>query len=348
MIISFDNLRISNEILKGLYAYGLEKPSTLQFDLIRLFLEESKISNVVIEKPFYMIEKYESIIISSLQKRGRSLIIAEDKREIEKIYSLFQYINKYLKRPISKYVFQEKYDINIITLYQFNKFKNKVCYNFYVDNIYFLSTNTDTKNIITQFFTTLTNIFIFDYRLDNYQGFTKYYNNKMNIFEPKQLQNYYMTINSRNDKYNGKCIDTFYKNNSIEQAIIYLEDLTMINKLYECLSQKDYPVCCFYEGMTIQQQNVHIESFISGNSRLCICTDKSNLEFMKLLANENMNFERITHIIHLDTPKIEYYLLRIPFHIETKHIFIMDLSDVDSFEHKQILEDYFDIQMKNI
>ncbi len=355
-MLSFDNLPISNDILKSLYVYGLTKPSSLHFDLIRIFLSNS---NVLIEKPYYLIEKYESIAIASLQSKGNSLIVLEDRRSVDNLYELYQHLNKLIKRTVSKNINKSFADINIITIDTFNKnFSKFIDPENLFDSVYLYTTNQNIIKYIefcNQLYTNnkckLTFFYVFDYSLENnellkYKYFDKYYNNKMNQFEPKQLRNYYVVADSYFEIMNGNCIDSIYENNSIEQSVIYLENSTNVMSLYRQLIKKDFPVCYYHEDMTMIQLEKSIESFMSGNSRICICSDKSNLDFIKTLTNYKMNFERISHVIHLDLPKIEYYLLRIPYTIETKHIFVMNLNNENSFEHKQVLEDYFNIKMK--
>ncbi len=354
MILSFDNLPISNDILKGIYFYGLEKPSSLQFDLIDIFLNNT---NTLIEKSFYSTEKYESVGIAALQLKGTTMIVVENKKLLNELYEMMQKVNMFLNKEITKNI-NKISDINLITIDTFNlnyyrlnpsRFKTTTGLPIIFDNVFFLTTNKNTESYCSTFFKdNLTNFFIFTNDMNDtnkYTVFDKYYNNKMNKFEPSQLRHYYIILNSLRDKFNGNCIDNIYETTSIEQSIIYLENSDDVISLNKLLTYKDYPVCCFHENMTIEEQMNEIDLFVSGDRRICICSDKSNLDFIKTLNLVKMNYERITHIIHLDLPKIENYLLRIPFHIETKHIFILDLENTDSFEHKDVLENYFNIKM---
>ncbi len=354
MILSFDNLPISNDILKGIYLYGLEKPSSLQYDLINIFLNNT---NTLIEKSYYSTEKYESVGISALQLKGTTLIVVENKKILNDLYEMMNQVNYFLNRNISKN-FNEISDINLITIDAFNlnyyrlnpsRLKTTTGAPIIFNNVFFLTTNKKTESYCSTFFKeNLSNFFVFTNDMNDinkYSVFDRYYNNKINKFNPSQLRHYYIVLNSLRDKFNGNCIDDIYETTSIEQSIIYLENSDDVISLNKLLTYKDYPVCCFHEYMTFEEQMNQIELFFSGNRRICICSDNSNLNFIKELNNVKMNYERITHIIHLDTPKIENYLLRIPFNVETKHIFIMDLESPDSFEHKEVLENYFNIKM---
>lgn len=344
MILSFDNLPLNNDLLRGIYEYGLMKPSSLQFDLIQSFLNKE---DIVIEKSFYLLEKYESVVIATLQLNmleEPSLIVVDNKKIIKQFYSIFQSINLSTKHPLLKSLnnlnninnlssISSSSPIYIITREQFvDEFididKEKL--SDFVNHIFFMSTDTNIENYCqthknnenNQNINTSISIHIFDDEINKYDGYEKYYNNQINTFEPKKLKHYHITFDNINDKLNGNIIDTIYQNNSIEQSIIYLENSEEANYLTSILQQKDYPVSCFHENMTLEEQFQTVDLFSLGEIRMCICTDKSNLEFIKLLNETKMNFERITHVIHLDIPKTEKYLLRIPFHIETKHIFI--------------------------
>ena len=333
MILSFDNLHLNNDLLRGIYKYGLLNPSSLQFDLIESFLNKE---DIVIEKSSRLVEKYESVIIATLQLEEPSLIVVDNKKVLKQFHSIFCLINKFTKRPL-KNLNNSLTNINnpiyIITREDFVDefiYIHKEYLSDIVNNIFFMSTDKNIENYCqthknnenNQNINTSISIHIFDDEINKYDGYEKYYNNQINTFEPKKLKHYHITFDNINNKLNGNIIDTIYENNSIEQSIIYLENSEEANYLNSILQQKDYPVSCFHENMTLEEQFQTVDLFSLGEIRMCICTDKSNLEFIKLLNETKMNFERITHVIHLDIPKTEKYLLRIPFHIETKHIFI--------------------------
>jgi hypothetical protein len=313
MILSFDNLPLNNDLLRGIYDYGIINPSSLHFDLIQSFLNKK---NIVIEKSFYSLETYESVIIASLQLQGSSLIVVENIKMLEYFSSIFNLINKFTKRSLlKKYNKTKKNDnpIYIITLSQF--FNHDID----IEHIFFMSINSIVKKYCD---TCEKNLIIFDDNINKYDNYEKYYNNGLNQFELSKLNTNYITFNSNEDKLNGKCIDSIYQNISIEQSVIYLENLNDAEYLCNVLKQKDYPVSCFHENITIEEQFQVVNSFFYGDIRMCICTDKSNLDFIKLLNEMKMNYERITHIIHLYSPKPEKYLLRLPYHMNTTHIFI--------------------------
>lgn len=332
MILSFDNLHLNNDLLRGIYKYGLLNPSSLQFDLIESFLNKE---DIVIEKSSRLVEKYESVIIATLQLEEPSLIVVDNKKVLNQFHSIFRLINKFTKRPL-KNLNNSLTNINnpiyIITREDFvDEFIDihKEHLSDIVNNIFFMSTDENIENYCQEHKNNVKNenneningrinICIFDDEVNKYDGYEKYYMKQMNIFDPNKLKRSYITFDNINDKLNGTIIDTIYQNNSIEQSIIYLENSEEATYLTAILQQKDYPVSCFHEYMTLQEQFQTVDLFSLGQIRMCICTDKSNLEFIKLLNETNMNFERITHVIHLDTPTTE--LLRLPFHMETKHI----------------------------
>jgi hypothetical protein len=345
--------------------YGLHKPSSLQFDLIKLFL--NKIDTVV-EKSHYLVEKYESVIISALQLEGSSLIIMRDKKKVETVYKTAKMMNKFLQRKITANnilcgYYDNVIDINIISLDYFNKHYDTISRRFIdeelsFDNIFCLDMNENTKEYCcklsnhkllisqknyTQHFTN-TYLFVNNINHIKYKYYEKYNNNKMNKFEPNDLRRSCVYVKSYLDILNTNCIDTFYEYNSVEQAVFFINDVNQLLKIYDSLANKLYPVTMFHENMTMSEQFYSVDSFQKGESRICICTDKASLDFLKLLSQVSIDYQRISHVIHLDIPKIENYLLRIPFHIETKHIFILYLGDVYSFEEMEMLEDYFQLR----
>ncbi len=354
MIISFDNLPLNNDLLRGIYSYGLHNPSELQFDLIKSFLNQI---DTVIEKSHYLTEKYESVIISALQLEGCSLIIVENKRTMNQLFEITKKLNEFINRKITKNTIGYK-DINIVTLDYFNKFYysnriNNISFDTEIlfNHIFCIDMNENTKEYcynmsylkLNQPTSPYINTFIFDDNINctEYKNYEKYYNNRMNKFDPKDLRSYSININSYDDILNTNCIDDIYQCYSIQQSIFYINNINDLLTVYNSLVYKQYPVAMFHENMTMEEQFNTINSFHSGESRICICTDNANIEFLKMLSQVSMNYERISHVMHLDIPKIEKYLLRIPFHIETKHIFVMNMENNNSFEDKQLLEDYF-------
>lgn len=97
-------------------------------------------------------------------------------------------------------------------------------------------------------------------------------------------------------------IDHFYENNSIEQSLIVLYNEPLKNgyHLFNSLYEKDYPIGYFFDNMTDTEKNKTIESYLSGNTRLCLCTETTENELLTLLNHNSMDFDRITHRIVLN------------------------------------------------
>jgi superfamily II DNA/RNA helicase len=106
-----------------------------------------------------------------------------------------------------------------------------------------------------------------------------------------------------------KSIDYIYENNSIEQSIIFLDKEEDVKSLFHLLYEKDYPINYYYENMSLREKTQVIEYFLSGNSRVIICSENTEDELFKMLININMDINRISHILRMNnSPKNLYDL----------------------------------------
>lgn len=115
------------------------------------------------------------------------------------------------------------------------------------------------------------------------------------------ISQYYVALEDDNIKY---CtLKDLYGEISLSQCIIYCNSVKKVADLHEAMTVDGYPVCCIHSGMEKQQRDESYKDFTNGKFRVLISSD---------LTARGIDVQQVSTVINFDIPKnIHVYLHRI-------------------------------------
>jgi translation initiation factor 4A len=117
------------------------------------------------------------------------------------------------------------------------------------------------------------------------------------------IKQFYIAVGE--DKYKLLILKDLYKTLKLGQTIIYVNTIRRIEKLSQLLEEDNFPVVYIHGNMEQAERNIIMKQFRSGSSRILITTD--------LLAR-GIDIQQISLVINYDLPSIrkkENYIHRI-------------------------------------
>ena len=328
---SFDDMDIDLQILRGVFAYGFEKPSGIQQLAIKPIIE----GHDVIAQAQSGTGKTAAFLISSLSKIDKRLfepqvIIMAPTRELAtQIYENATALNIYTKYNISlliggtennnegKTVFKEDTQIVIGT-------PGKI---FFMLSRYILKSNNikvlvldeademlsigfkDQLYDIFQFIPTNTQICIFSATMNNeaIEMTTKFMNNPIKILVKNEeltldgIEQYYVNLEEENFKF--ETLIDLYRYLNIHQTIIYVNSKKKAQYIHNRLSANNFTVSSIHSDMSQKERNDTIRRFRLGEIRILLATD---------IIARGLDVQQVSIVINYDLPlKKEIYIHRI-------------------------------------
>ena len=327
---NFDNLGISDNILRGIYSYGFEKPSSIQNKAIPVFLERKDI----IAQAQSGTGKTGAFVIGSLcniditQKQTQLLILLPTHELVNQVYDVISEISKYLNidiikliggTPVSNSI--RELDSNphivigspgrILDMIQRGKFKTNflkmlvldeadeiLSYGF-KETIYNIIITIPKSSQICLFSATLPNEIL--------ELTEKFMNNPEKILVKNEeltlegIQQYYISVKNNDWKYD--IIVDLYDIINISQCIIYINNKSKIIELYERLLQENFPISYISSDRNSEERKEIMNDFKSGKIRILLSSD---------LLSRGIDIQQLSLVINYDLPKEkETYIHRI-------------------------------------
>jgi superfamily II DNA/RNA helicase len=115
------------------------------------------------------------------------------------------------------------------------------------------------------------------------------------------ISQYYIALENDNDKYN--VVKDLYGSLSVSQSIIYCNSINRVNILYESLLKDNFPVCRLQSEMLKNERQETYNDFKNGKYRVLISTN---------ITSRGIDIQQVSIVINFDLPKCKYnYLHRI-------------------------------------
>jgi translation initiation factor 4A len=115
------------------------------------------------------------------------------------------------------------------------------------------------------------------------------------------ISQYYIALNNDYEKY--LVIKDLYSSITLSQSIIYCNSIGRVNELYENLIKDDFPVCRLHGNMTKDERNQSFNDFKKGKYRVLISSN---------ITSRGIDIQQISIVINYDLPKCKHnYLHRI-------------------------------------
>ena len=115
------------------------------------------------------------------------------------------------------------------------------------------------------------------------------------------IQQYYIAIENDGQKY--ETLKDLFEYISVSQCIIYCNSIKRVNDLYEALMKDNFPVCCIHSGMEKDERYKAYKEFTTGVSRVLISSN---------ITARGIDVQQVSTVINFDLPKDTHtYLHRI-------------------------------------
>ena len=126
-------------------------------------------------------------------------------------------------------------------------------------------------------------------------------NVKREMLTLEGIKQYYIPVDDDRQKYMTlKSLFTFL---SVSQCIIYCNSVKRVADLYEAMKEDDFPVCCIHSNMDKSAREASFNDFKTGNSRVLISSN---------VTARGIDIQQVNIVINFDIPKcVHTYLHRI-------------------------------------
>ena len=331
-ISRWDDFELDDNILRGIYSYGFEKPSQIQQTAILPIIEKK---DVIAQAPSGT-GKTGAFTISSLQRIDLSsnttqiLILAPTHELVKQIYGVISSIGTMMEGlkvkllvggtsvsddaielrkhvphvivgsvgRVSDMIRRRTIQTQDIKLFVLDEADEMLSGGF-LDNIRQIFVTFD-HNVQTAIFSaTLPNEI-----LDLTNRFMK---SPVRItMEPEKLnlegiQQFYVALNNDDDKF-ATLMDLFSKL-TINQTIVYANSVNRVMDLYNAMKKEGCAVCCIHSNMTTHERQTSLLAFRSGEYRVLISSN---------VTARGIDVQQVSFVINFDIPRcVNNYLHRI-------------------------------------
>ena len=329
-IDSFDNMNLNDKLLRGIYSYGYEKPSSIQSRAIKPIVEGKDI----IAQSQSGSGKTATFLIGNLNKinieinKPQILILAPNRELATQIHLVMTSLNMYLKCTNTLLIGGKKIDTDIQNIengaqviigtpgrvYDMIKryvLKTDNIKSFVLDEADEMLSRGFKDQIydIFQYIPESSNIALFsatipDVALEMTHKFMK---NPVKILVPQEnvslhgIKQYYLGVD--NESWKIATLYDLYSKLSVSQSIIFVNSKRKVDYVRDKLIEENYDVNCIHGEMEQSQREKIMANFRQGNIRILLCTD---------IIARGIDVQQVSVVINFDIPKFrEIYIHRI-------------------------------------
>ena len=330
---SFEEMDINEKLLKGIYAYGFDKPSKIQAKGIKPLMS----GRDIIAQSQSGTGKTGAFVIGMLQRidptnPNLQAILLSPTRELAKqtemiVNKIGSYMNLKVKLIVGGLQKKNRYEwidsnsnscqIIVGTTGRISDELKKLKYN--TDNVKIMILDEADEMLSVGFRDQLLLIFKYvpsDAQIGLFSATMpdemleitkKFMNDPLRILIKEEnvslegIKQFYIPMEREHDKY--ECMLDLYGHLSITQTIIYVNSKMTADWLVNNLRKDGYTVDCIYGSMAEESRHEVMKGFRSGTSRILISTD---------LTSRGIDIQQISLVINYDIPKEkETYIHRI-------------------------------------
>ena len=366
---TFDNLNLNDKLLRGIYSYGFEVPSHIQYAAVPKFISGRDLTAQAQSGT----GKTGAFSIGALQKldpsiEGTQILIISPTRELalqtsDVIRQMGTYmesvtvmdviggtdINKcktdlnsvpriiigtpgrILDMIQKKYLFTDKLHTLV-----FDE-ADEILSSGFKETIYNIVKVIPTNAQICLFSATMPDEVI---ELTN-----SFMNNPDSILVKKEALTLegitQFFINTKMNDWKYDVLKDLYDTINIAQCIIYINSKQRLNDIHRALNDDNFPVSCIHGDMDASQRKVVMDDFKSGRTRILLSTD---------LLSRGIDIQQLSLVINYDLPKSkETYIHRIgrSGRYGRKGVAINLITDRD-MDHLKDIEKHYETEIKEM
>jgi len=366
--LSFENLNINDELLRGIYAYGFEKPSSIQYKGIPKIVAGKDL----IAQSQSGTGKTGSFTIGVLNKIDTSIkktqyiVIAPTHELANQIYDVFINLSNYMDVSIVKVIgktnmqqsraeLQKDPQIVIATPGRLLDMINRKY--LFTDSIKTLVLDEADEILSQGFMETIYNIIqtvpkttqicLYSATIPSeiLELTDQFMNNpdkilvKSDSLTLEGIQQFYIGL--KQYKWKFDVLMDIYNTINVTQSIIYVNSKNVLSNLYDRLSNNDFPVSHIHGDMDRNEREKNLTDFKSGNTRVLLSTD---------LLSRGIDIQQLSLVINFDLPRSkETYIHRIgrSGRYGRKGVAINFVTDED-MTHMSDIEKFYNTEIKEM
>jgi translation initiation factor 4A len=329
-ITSFEEMGLREKILRGIYSYGFEAPSSIQQKGIMPIIQQ----NDVIEQAQSGMGKTATFCIGTLQLiddriiKTQVIILAHTRELAFQIDAVIRQIGKYTRTkfclcvkgiPVSDNISQLKKNPNVVIgtpgrIYDMIRKKA-----LRTDGLRMLVIDEADEMLSKGFqeqvydiFQTLPNhiqvaLFSATMPVEFFDLTEKFMRNPVKILVKKEeltlegIKQYYINVDK--NEYKFEVLRDLYNFLTINQSIVYCNSRRMVEELYYRLTEENFAVSYIHGEMSPHEREQAMVNFRNATSRVLISTD---------LLSRGIDVQQVSIVINYDvSSNIENYLHRI-------------------------------------
>ena len=328
--LSFDQLEIKENILRGIYAYGFEKPSMIQHKAIPKVTggvdiiaqsqsgtgktgafsigsmnrvdEDLKETQVMILSPTRELAEQTTNVIKEITSYTKithckvvgGTNVGEGQRELQKIpHVVVGTPGRILDMLSKKYIYTQH--IKTIVIDEADEMLSQG----FQEMIHSIFNFIPKETQVCLFSATFPDELL---ELSN-----QFMNNPERILVKKEcltlegISQYYVNVKVNNWKYD--VLTDIYNTINIAQCIIYINSKNRLIDIYQSLNQDKFPVGMIHGSLSTQERNTVMKDFREGKIRILLSTD---------LLSRGIDVQQLSLVINYDLPiQKETYIHRI-------------------------------------
>jgi translation initiation factor 4A len=329
---NWDDLDLNPNLLRGIYAYGFEKPSPIQSKAIKPILDGHDLiaqaqsgtgktgtfsvaalakvdvsdnsNQILIMAPTHELTHQIALVITNLSSMMTGIRIktmvggSSIDDDVVEMRNNPPHVIVGCPGRVSDMIRRRHINANNLKLVIIDEADEMLSYGF-KEQIYNIFKYLNKSVQIALFSATLpTNI---------YQITTKFMRNPVKISVKAEsltlegIKQYFVAVNDDREKF--LTLKDLYQHISLSQCIIYANSVQRVNDLYEAMKEDGFPVCCLHSNMDKSEREKVFEEFKNGSSRVLISSN---------VTSRGIDIQQVGVVINFDLPKdVHNYLHRI-------------------------------------
>ena len=368
MNYSFEDLDLNDELLRGIYSYGFEKPSKIQYKSIPL-IKSGKDLIAQSQSGTGKTGAFSIGILNNIDtklKKTQYIVLTPTHELAKQIYSVIENLGARMditmckvigKTNISESIMELKRDPQIIVATPGRLVDMISKRHIFTDNIKTLVLDEADEMLSGGFMEVLYEIIkcmpkkcqicLFSATmpkeiLDLTENFM---NNPERLLVNRDeltlegIKQFYINLKQYNWKFD--VLYDIYDTINITQSIIYVNSKNILNNLYDRLSRDEYPVSYIHGDMQTVEREKNLNDFKNGITRIMLSTD---------LLSRGIDIQQLSLVINFDLPRNkETYIHRIgrSGRYGRKGTAINFITDEDTAHMKEI-EDFYNTKIEEM
>jgi len=328
--LSFDSLDIKENILRGIYAYGFEKPSLIQHQSIPTLMKGKD----VIAQAQSGTGKTGAFAIGSLSRvdedlKDSQVIILSPTRELaDQTFKVITELSSYTKITSCKVIGGTRVSDGIQDLRKnphviigtpgriLDMLQKKHIFTQHIKT--FIIDEADEmlsggfQEMIHNIFnfipkTTQVGLFSATFPIELVELSKEFMNNPEQLLVKKEsltlegISQYY--INTKHHHWKYDVLTDIYNTINIAQCIIYINSKNILNQVYQALNKDNFPVGMIHGSLMTSEREQVMNQFRQGEIRILLSTD---------LLSRGIDIQQLSLVINYDLPiQKETYIHRI-------------------------------------